>query len=304
MSRRGAVWLVIATAVLFSTGGAAIKLTQLDAWQVAGGRSAVAAIAILLLVPGSRRGWNWRTLMVGAAYATTVLLYVHSNKLTTAAATIFLQSTAPLFVILLSPLLVGEAPRRRDLLFAPAFAAGLALCFLDRTGATTTAPQPMLGNALALAGGLTYGLTLLGLRALGRHREPEPAAMEPRVGEGRAGDPGLAAVACGNVIAAVVSLPWALPVHEIGTADVGVLLFLGVFQIGLAYALMTRALRHLTAVEGALLLLFEPVINPLWAALLLGEMPGPWTSAGGMVLVGATALKAWTEPKASSSSAR
>ncbi|HUP21392.1 MAG TPA: DMT family transporter [Thermoanaerobaculia bacterium] len=294
MSRRAAVWLVIATAVLFSTGGAAIKLTQLGAWQVAGGRAAVAAIAILLLAPGSRRGWNWRTLMVGAAYAATVLLYVHSNKLTTAAATIFLQSTAPLFVILLSPLLVGETPRRRDLLFAPAFALGLALCFLDRTGATTTAPQPMLGNALALAGGLTYGLTLLGLRALGR--PPEPAAMEPRVGEGRAGNPGLAAVACGNVIAAVVSLPWALPVHEISSTDVGVLLFLGVFQIGLAYALMTRALRHLTAVEGALLLLFEPVLNPLWAALLLGELPGPWTSAGGMVLVGATAYKAWSEP--------
>jgi drug/metabolite transporter (DMT)-like permease len=297
MSRRAAVWLVIATAVLFSTGGAAIKLTQLDAWQVAGGRAAVAAIAILLLVPGARRGWTWRTFLVGAAYAMTVLLYVHSNKLTTAAATIFLQSTAPLFVILLSPLLVGETPRRRDLLFAPAFAIGLALCFLDGTGATATAPRPLLGNVLALAGGLTYAFTLLGLRALGRDpSELEPAAMEPRVGEGRAGDPGLAAVACGNVLATLVSLPWALPVDAVAPLDVGVLLFLGVFQIGLAYALMTRALRRLTAVEGALLLLFEPVINPVWAALLLGEMPGPWTLAGGAVLIGATAFKAWTEP--------
>jgi drug/metabolite transporter (DMT)-like permease len=286
--------LVIATAVLFSTGGAAIKLVQLDAWQVAGGRAAVAALAILLLVPGSRRGWSARTFLVGAAYATTVLLYVHANKLTTAAATIFLQSTAPLFVILLSPLLVGEKPRRRDLLFAPVFAAGLALCFLDGGGATATAPRPYLGNVLALAGGFTYALTLLGLRALGR--EPEPAAMEPRVGEGRAGNPGLAAVACGNLLAAVVALPWALPVQELAVRDAGVLLFLGVFQIGLAYALMTRALRRLTAVEGALLLLFEPVINPVWAALLLGEMPGPWTLAGGAVLIGATAFKAWSEP--------
>lgn len=296
MSHRAAVWLVIATAVLFSTGGAAIKAVRLDAWQVAGGRALVAALAILLLVPGSRRGWSWKTLLVGAAYASTVLLYVHANKLTTAAATIFLQSTAPLFVILLSPLLVGEKPRRRDLLFAPVFAAGLALCFLDGGGATATAPRPYLGNVLALAGGLTYALTLLGLRALGRRSEPEPAAMEPRVGEGRAGNPGLAAVACGNLLAALVAAPFALPVHEVAVRDVGVLLFLGVFQIGLAYALMTRALQRLTAVEGALLLLFEPVINPLWAALLLGEMPGPWTLAGGAVLIGATAYKAWSEP--------
>jgi drug/metabolite transporter (DMT)-like permease len=254
----------------------------------------VAAIAILLLVPGARRGWTWRTFLVGAVYAITVLLYVHANKLTTAAATIFLQSTAPLFVILLSPLLVGEKPRRRDLLFAPVFAAGLALCFLDGGGASSTAPRPFLGNVLALGGGLTYALTLIGLRALGR--EPEPAAMEPRVGEGRAGNPGLAAVACGNLLAAVVSLPWALPVEQVVARDVGVLLFLGVFQIGLAYALMTRALRQLTAVEGALLLLIEPVINPLWAALLLGELPGPWTSVGGAVLIAATAYKAWSEP--------
>src|SRR3984893_10550395 len=92
---------IIAAAVLFSTGGAAIKFCGFAAWQLAASRATFALLTIFILVPESRRGWTWRTVLVGFAYAATTLLYVQANKHTTAASAIFLQSTSPLFILLL-----------------------------------------------------------------------------------------------------------------------------------------------------------------------------------------------------------
>ena len=103
---------VLAAALLFSTGGAAIKACSLTGWQVAGFRSGVAAVALWLLVPGARRQWNWRTLLAGIFYAATLILFVTANKLTTSANAIFLQSTAPLYLLLLGPLVLREPVRR------------------------------------------------------------------------------------------------------------------------------------------------------------------------------------------------
>ena len=83
---------------LISTGGAAIKLTALSSWQVAGFRSGIAALVLWLLIPGARRGWTWRTALIGVAYAATLILFVLANKLTTSANAIFLQYTAPAYV--------------------------------------------------------------------------------------------------------------------------------------------------------------------------------------------------------------
>ncbi|HEV8508919.1 MAG TPA: EamA family transporter, partial [Gemmatimonadales bacterium] len=105
---------IIAAAVLFSTGGAAIKFCGFGAWQLAAFRATIAMITILVALPEARRGWTWRTVLVGFAYAATTLLYVQANKHTTAASAIFLQSTSPLFILLLAPLLLGEHATRRD----------------------------------------------------------------------------------------------------------------------------------------------------------------------------------------------
>src|SRR5436190_1260690 len=121
---------ILAAAALFSTGGAAIKACALTGWQVASFRSGMAALAVLAMVPAARRIPGPRAIAVGAAYATTLILFVRANKLTTAANTIFLQSTAPLYVLLLAPWLLRERPRRRDLAFMAAMAIGLTLFFV------------------------------------------------------------------------------------------------------------------------------------------------------------------------------
>jgi drug/metabolite transporter (DMT)-like permease len=266
--------LLVAAALLFSTGGAAIKAATLTSWQVASFRSAVAALALLALVPEARRGWSWRMMPVAAAYAVTLVMFVLATRLTTAANAIFLQSTAPLYVLLLAPWLLREPVRRRDLVYVMAMAAGMALFFLGTEQARATAPDPARGNLIAAASGLAWALTVTGLRWLGRSGE---------------GNSAMATVAAGNVIAFLVALPLAVPVTAAaGGANLLVILYLGVVQIGLAYVCVTRAIRHVPAFEATTILLLEPVMNPIWAWLVHGEKPGPWALAGGAIILSAT----------------
>jgi drug/metabolite transporter (DMT)-like permease len=267
---------VLAAALLFSTGGAAIKATALSAWQVACFRSGLAALALMIAMPAWRRFWSPRALLVGLAYAATMIGYVTGNKLTTAANTIFLQSTAPIYLLLLGPLLLREKVRRSDLLFTAALALGMVMFFVGIEAPRETAPYPLRGNIIAALTGLSWALTLLGLRWLGRS-------------EGRAG-PDLAgpAVVAGNVVACLVCLPFALPVGPVGLLDGGVIVYLGVFQIGLAYVCLTYGVRRLPALETSLLLLLEPVLNAVWAWLIHGEQPGSWSLGGCSIILAAT----------------
>jgi len=271
---------LLVVAVLFSTGGAAIKAATLESAQIAGLRSGIAALAVLLLAPAARRWPSWRAIVVGIAYAATVILFVLANKRTTAANTIFLQSTAPMYVLLLSPWLLRESFSRRDLGFVALAGVGLALFFVGTEPPRATAPDPATGNLLALASGVAWAATLLGLRWMGRHEQP-----------GRGGGGAVHAVVVGNLIAFAVCLPAALPLSGIDTADAAALAYLGVCQIALPYLLLVRAVRHVSAIEASVLLLVEPALNPVWAFALHGEVPGPLAVVGGFVVLGASVAK-------------
>jgi drug/metabolite transporter, DME family len=262
-------------ALLFSTGGAGIKAAAFTGWQIASFRSGIAAIVLWLLIPGARRGWTGRTVLVGAAYASTLLLFVLANRLTTSANTIFLQSTAPLYVLVLSPWLLRERVRRADVGLMSLVGLGLALFFVGTQAPLATAPDPARGNLLAAGSGLTWALTVCGLRWLGK-----------------AGDHGaIGAVVVGNALACLAGLPGALPLAAHHASDWIVIGYLGAFQIGLAYVLVTSALRRLPAFEASIILLIEPALNPLWAWAVHGEVPGAWALAGGVLILGATTLR-------------
>lgn len=265
---------IFAAAVLFSSGGAAIKATHLTGWQVASFRSAVAAVAVLVMLPAARRGFGKMPAVVGAGYAATMILFVLANKLTTAASTIFLQATAPFYLVLLGPWLLKEPVRRRDFAFMLPLAIGLGLFFVGGEAGSLTAPDPFTGNILAALSGVCWALAVTGLRFMGK-------------GHGRGGGAG-SAVVLGNVFAFLFCLPFALPVASVRPADVAIVSFLGVFQIGLAYVLLNYGLRHVGALEASLLLLAEPVLNPLWAWIVHGERPSAWSLVGGAVIVAAT----------------
>ena len=266
-----------AAAALFSTGGAAIKATAFTAWQVAAFRSGIAAVAVFVLVPAARRGMSWRVLVVSLAYAATMILFVASNKTTTAANAIFLQSTAPLYVLVLSPLLLHEVVRRSDVARMVVIAVGLVLVVTGTTDAGATAPEPGLGNLLALASGGTWALTIVGLRWLGARAEGAQATI--------------ATVVAGNLLACLICLPAALPVAGGAPVDWAVVLYLGLIQIGLAYVLLTRGIRGVPALAASIILLIEPALSPIWAWLVHGEEPGWWPVVGGVLILAATVVR-------------
>ncbi|HEV2851576.1 MAG TPA: DMT family transporter [Thermoanaerobaculia bacterium] len=273
---------VLAAAALFSSGGALIKAIHFTGWQVASFRSFVAAATLFLLLREVRRRPSLRVLGVGVAYALTMILFVLSNKMTTSASAIYLQSTAPLYVLLLSPWLLHERIRSRDVVFMVVLALGLGLFFVGFDPVSATAPNPRLGNVLALASGVAWALTIMGLRNLGKGGESW----------------GPAAAFWGNVFAALGCLPMALPLGPSQPADWLLVAVLGVFQISLAYVFLLRGLEKVGAFEASLLLLLEPVLNPVWAWMVHGERPGSWSIAGGAVILLSTVLKSWVDARA------
>lgn len=275
---------ILATALLFSTGGAVIKAIDLSSWQVAAFRSGAAALAILLMLPSARRRWDLGTLAVGIAYAGALICYVLANKLTTAASTIFLYSTSPLYVLLLGPWLLKEPLRRRDLMFMTVVGLGFLMVMVGAEPAGATAPKPFEGNLLAALGGFFFALVVIGLR------------WASRTGPGAGAGP-TAAVAAGNLIALVICLPLALPVVESRPLDWVLIGYLGVFQIGLAYALLASGLKKIPALEASLLILIEPVLNPVWAWWLHGERPSRLSLLGGVLILATIAARAVLEAR-------
>jgi drug/metabolite transporter, DME family len=267
-------WELLGAAFLFSTGGAAIKATTLTAWQVTFFRSIVAGLATVLLIPAARRNWSWRGVLVGVAYAATMLLYVASNKLTTAANAIFLQATAPLYLLLLGPWLLKEPIRKSDLALLGVLTVGMSLFFVSDQAPLATAPDPFRGNVLAAASGLSWALVIAGLRWVESRSAGKSA--------------GMATVAAGNLIAGLICLPKALPVTSATGADWLTVSYLGVFQIAMAYFLLTRAMGRVPAFEASLLLLAEPALNPVWAWIVHGETPHTLAIAGGGLILAGT----------------
>ena len=273
---------LVLAALCFSTAGAAIKWCAFGPSQIAAIRALVAMLAILVLIPESRHRWSWRVGLVGVGYAVAGLLFVFANKLTTAANTVFLQATNPLFVVALAPWLLKERVQAADLAFMGVLTVGLTLLFVGGQRHFATAPDPAVGNVLAAGSAVAWAFTVTGYRWLAR--------------QGGAGHgPIAAAAACGNLIVFLVCVPGALPFAAGRAVDWVIVIYLGVFQLGLAYVFLSRAIAQVPALEASLFLLVEPVLSPVWAWLAHGETPGPLAAIGGAVILTATALKSWRD---------
>jgi len=276
---------VIASAALFSTGGAAIKLCGFGAWQLAAARALIATTAMLVLIPEARSAWSWRSPIVGVAYAGAGLFFILANKLTTAASAIFIQATHPLFILALAPLLLREAVTRRDLEFMVLLAVGMGLLLSSPGRTFTTAPNPALGNLFAAGCAVSWAFTLIGYRWVAG------------AGVGGSGHGAVAAAAIsGNVVIALIALPFAIPLVRGTSRDWIVVAYLGVFQLALAYVFLSRALTQVRALEVALVGLVEPVLSSIWAWLVHGETPSNRVVLGGLGILAATGWHAWREP--------
>jgi len=258
--RTQAVLLLLAAAVLWSLAGVLIKWVSLPALAVAGFRSAI-ALPVLLLFFG-RRAVNFSAsqLIGGVCYAATVTLFVSATKLTTSGNAILLQYTAPLYVALLSGWLLDERTRWFDWAAIAAVLCGMSLFFIDQLSA-----DGLTGNILAVLSGVAFASLIIAMR---RQKDASPAGS----------------AILGNLLTVLICLPWMVQSPPGGADWIGLAL-LGVFQIGLSYACYVVAIKNVTAMEGILIPVLEPILNPLWTLLFMGERLGPWALLGGVVVI-------------------
>ena len=260
---RRAVLFLLMAAILWSTGGFFIKWVSWNPAAISGARSAIAALVIAIAFRHNLKLTFSPIQLTGAvAYALTVTLFVVANKMTTAANAILLQYTAPVPVALLSVWLLKERITSKDCITIIAVLAGMVLFFFEQMS-----PGNLVGNLCALFTSFTFALFIVLLR---KQRDASPAGS----------------VFLGNVLTALIGLPFMFEAVPDISGLLG-LLYLGVFQLGTAYVLYTLAIPHVTAMEAILITLIEPILNPIWVFLLMGETPA-WTSlVGGVVILSA-----------------
>lgn len=268
-SRRNGILLILLAALLWSTGGIGIKGVPDAALKVTFYRSLVAAI-LLAAIFRPRFRWTATFLIAIVSYVGCLTSFVIATKLTTAANAIFLQYAGVVWVLLLSPLVLGEPRRRQDVIAIVVAMSGMALFFVQQFEA-----RGMAGNGMALLSSLFFATLILALR-----RDRGGAAE--------------AAVTYGNVLTALVMLPFVSSDLGLTTRSAVIFVLLGVFQIAIAYALFVRGLNHVTATQASLTGMVEPIANPVWVFLFLGERPSVFSVMGGAIVLAAIGWRSWT----------
>lgn len=258
---------VLAAALLWSTGGLFIKWVTLSGLELSFGRSLLAAITVAIFTRREGFGLNRVTALASLLYAALLLLFVLATKETTAANAIFLQYTAPVYLLIFEPLFYKEKFRSRDLVVVVFCVLGMSLFFVGKLR-----PQDVTGNLLALGSGFCFACYFLLLR----HTKARAVNRA-------------SSVIYGNLLLVIIAAPAAFKVlPHISKFDAAGIAYLGVVQIGIAYTLFTLAMaRGVRSLDAGIVGYVEPVLNPIWVFLAIGERPTSWAILGGAIIVAA-----------------
>ena len=265
--RRKAILFLVLAAVLWSTGGLMIKASDWQPLSIMAGRCLFSVVVLLLYLRRFPTHWTRWKLAAAAAHVLTSFLFITSTKLTTAANAIFLQYTAPVYVVLLGIWLLHERPTRTDWISMGVIFAGMIFFFGD---ALTL--DGLHGNLLAVLSGLSLAMMTVALRA---QKDGVPAES----------------ILLGQLFMAVAGFPSILK-ESWTVANWLIVLYLGVFQIGVAFIFFTAAIKHVPAIEATLVGTLEPVLNPVWVFLFIGERPGRFALLGGLIVLAGVGLSA------------
>lgn len=287
------VFLICLASIAWSSAGLFIKIVDLPPLHIALGRSLVAGLFLLGFAAWSQRGTSYRfrptrwTFWTALCYTFTVTLFVTANKLTTSANAVFLQYTAPVYVILISYFVLREKIYPTEILTIVVSLAGMILFFLDEEKSTA-----VIGNILGMLSGVAFALLQVVVK---RSECPSGNKMPSDLN-------GVYNLAFGNFLNVVIlfvvlgtSMGFDLD-HtfvgsligqniEYGKNDILGILFLGIFQLGFGYLFFAKGAKYISSVEIAIYTLLEPVCNPIWTFVGTGEIPGFWPVVGGLLVL-------------------
>ena len=260
-SKSKAIILLICTAILWSKGGFLSTFIYWHPVAIAGGRSIIAALIMWAYVKKPKFTWSNIQIMGAVAYALTVILFVIANKLTTAANSILLQYTGPIYVALFSYWFLKEKITAIDWITILTVILGMTLFFIEKLS-----PDGILGNFIAILAGIAFAGLALCLR---KQKDGSP----------------LESLILGNILTGIIGLPFIIDSGIPSQQSIIALLVLGIFQLGLPYILYSKAIKHVSALDAVLIPVLEPILNPLWVFLLLGESIGMWPMIGGAIII-------------------
>jgi len=265
-TRGSAILAVAACALLWSTGGLFVKLIQWNPFAIAGIRSVIGGLVIFAFLRKPRFTWSFAQIAGAVCYAACMIGFVSANKLTTAANAILLQYTAPLWAAILGWIFLREKVNALDWATMAVVIGGMVLFFMD-----SITLGGMQGNLLAILSGVFFAGAMVSFRAQ------------------KAGS-SLESILLSHGITFLVSIPFLFGAWP-SLAGLGALGILGVFQMGLSSLLLTYGVKHVTAVQSLLTAVLEPLFNPIWVFLVLGERPGPRAMIGGAVILVAVTVR-------------
>jgi DME family drug/metabolite transporter len=260
--------LAVSTAALmWSSGGLFIKLVTFNAMQISFFRCALGALVFATLFGRRLLRINTFAFINAVFYASVLMAYVIAIKMTTAANAIFLQSTAPIYVFIFEPIIAKTSYNRINIITIAVCAVGMIFFFMGKLS-----PGHFEGNLVALFSGVMFAALFLGLR---RNEDKYQ----------------FSSIFYGNLIVAVVCVPFLSGIQDVNFRNLSMVFYLGVFQIGLAYAVFSYGLRRVLAIEASILALIEPVFNPVWVFIGYGEAPSFMAIIGGMIILSAITVR-------------
>ena len=262
---------MLAASVCWSFGGLFIKLIPWPSMSIVGMRAVLAALVFAAYRRSIRIKISKGNVIAALCLSSTTMLFVFANKLTTAAAAILLQFTAPVFIIIIELIFYKKRPKISEIVAAFITILGMLLFFADRPEAGS-----MLGNSLALISGLTFAGVFI------CNKRPDVSSEQ--------------SLFLGFVFNAVIGLPFILTGVTASAVAWGAVIFLGVIQVGIAYVFFSIGIKWTSALFACLITATEPVLNPVWVAIVLREYPGPYALVGGAVIVLTIVLyNVWSE---------
>ena len=265
--QKGIIAIIIA-AILWSTGGIFIKLTSLTPMQISFFRCAFAALIFLVVFNKELLKANIFTFINAGLYAAVLILYVIATKTTTAANAVFLQYTAPIYVLIFEPMINKTKYEKINIITIIICILGMTLFFTDKLSSGS-----IYGNIFALLSGVAFAAFLLGMRKNKKEHQ-------------------FVSIFYGNIIVVLITLYSIFQIESLSFSNFIMVSYLGIFQVGIAYIVFAYGLKRVLAVEASLISMIEPVLNPVWVLIGYGEFPSVTAIFGGVIILLTVSIRA------------